>query len=254
MSSAKCPQCSKPALVGKSHCLEHHKEQQNYTYGLDHDLQQKIAGKYDPQKAAAALAWVSAVTKRQLPADLHEALKSGTVLCELVNAIWPGSVPKINQGSMPFVQRENLVNYINACKAKGMRETDCFVTGDLYEAANLGAVVDQICALGQLSNQKGFKGPALVISGGAVQVASPTAAFKVAPPPQVDMFAKSPAASAAPSHIQAPAPAAAAKPAPAPAATAAPSPPAGGAKFCGGCGTPRADQSVKFCGNCGGKF
>ena len=74
--------------------------------GLDHDLQKKMAGKYDPAKAQAVRVWIEAVTKRSLPSDLHEALKSGVVLCELINAIWPGSVKKINQGAMPFVQRE----------------------------------------------------------------------------------------------------------------------------------------------------
>ena len=60
------------------------------------------------------------------------------MLCELINAIWPGSVKKINQGAMPFIQRENIVAYLEAGKRAGLRETDCFVTGDLYEASNMG--------------------------------------------------------------------------------------------------------------------
>ena len=87
-----------------------------------------MAGKFDPNKAAAVRLWIEAVTKKSLPQDLHEALKSGVALCELVNAIWPGSVKKINQGSMPFVQRENIVAYLSASKGQGLRETDLFVT------------------------------------------------------------------------------------------------------------------------------
>lgn len=58
--------------------------------GLDHDLQLKMASKYDSGKAEAVRVWIEAVTKRSLPKDLHEALKSGVVLCELINGLWPG--------------------------------------------------------------------------------------------------------------------------------------------------------------------
>jgi hypothetical protein len=160
-----------------------------------------------------------------------------------------GSVPKINQGAMPFVQRENIVSFLSACKSKGMRETDLFVTGDLYEASNMGQVVDQLCALGQLASTKGYRGPQLVISGGAVQVASPHAVVKSNQAPQVDIFAK--AGNAQPAVLSSPPPVAAR-----PAAAAASSPPAGAgfSKFCGSCGTARADANVKFCSNCGNKF
>ena len=36
------------------------------------------------------------------------------------------------------MQRENIVSYLEAGKRAGLRETDCFVTGDLYEASNMG--------------------------------------------------------------------------------------------------------------------
>jgi hypothetical protein len=92
-------------------------------------------------------------------------------------------------------------------------------------------VVDQICALGVLAHNKGYHGPALVISGGAVQVASPQGRVSSEPPPQVDLFAaKSPNASPVAPAVPA-RPAAAASPAPSPSPPAAAS---GGAKFCGG--------------------
>lgn len=53
----------------------------------------------------------------------------------------------------------------------------------------MGQVVDQLCALGQLTASKGWKGPQLVISGGAVQVASSTTNVKTPAGPQVDIFA-----------------------------------------------------------------
>merc|ERR1712141_779315 len=71
-----------------------------------------------------------------------------------------GSVKKINKNKMAFKQRENIVNYLDACKKLGMRDTDCFVSQDLFEGDNMVAVIDQIYALGALSRKtKGFEGP-----------------------------------------------------------------------------------------------
>ena len=195
------------------------------------------------------------------------SLKSGVVLCELINTLFPNSVPKINQGAMPFVQRENIVAYINACKKQGQRETDCFVTQDLFEGSNMAQVIDQITSLGHLASTKGWRGAQLVISGGAVQVASAGSRVASAAPAQVTLTQPKyqPAttfAGASKSYNQAPS---AAPPAPAkssfspssPAAAASPKPassPAGGPKFCGNCGKPRTDMGAKFCGECGTKI
>lgn len=38
---------------------------------------------------------------------------------------------------MPFVQMENITNFLAACKNLGVAEVDLFVTVDLFEAKNM---------------------------------------------------------------------------------------------------------------------
>ena len=58
-----------------------------------------------------SLSWVEAVLGRDLGAaslkdqmDFQAVLRNGAVLCELINAIRPGSVKKINTMNAPFKQ------------------------------------------------------------------------------------------------------------------------------------------------------
>lgn len=78
----------------------------------------------------------------------------------LANKIQPGIVKKINNGKMPFVQMENINAFLMACKQLGVPDTDLFMTVDLFEAKNLGQVVQTLHALGRHSQKaKGFAGP-----------------------------------------------------------------------------------------------
>jgi len=69
MSSARCRAsgCSKSALSGKDFCLDHHKNQDNYAYGMDYELQKKMEEKWDPEKAKNAQNWIEALTKKKFP-------------------------------------------------------------------------------------------------------------------------------------------------------------------------------------------
>ena len=45
---------------------------------------------------------------------MQETLKSGVILCELVNRVQPRAVKKINSSEMPFAQRENIQSFCDA--------------------------------------------------------------------------------------------------------------------------------------------
>lgn len=60
---------------------------------------------------------------------------------------------------MPFVQRENITNYLTKCRELGMAEISLFVTQDLFEGDNLLSVVDNIFALSALGMKLGHGGP-----------------------------------------------------------------------------------------------
>jgi len=212
-----------------------------YHFGLDADIKKKFVEKYDPAKENAARVWIEALTRRKLSGSLQEELKSGVVLCELINAIQPGTVSAINKGSQPFVQRENIAAYLKGCKSLGMKETDLFVTQDLFEGDNIVVVIDNIFSLGIVAkNSRTFRGTQLVVSGGQV---------KIEGKPQA-------AASAAPQRAVPTKPTPSSPPASKPAASkpAAGGGGGGGPKFCASCGAARPSATAKFCAECGGSF
>ena len=86
---------------------------------------------------------------------------SGVVLCDLIDRVRPGCVAKPSASPMPFKQMENIGNYVEACRELGVPQQDLFVTVDLYEGKNLGAVVRNIHSLGRVAQALGFEGPAL---------------------------------------------------------------------------------------------
>eukprot|EP00004_Rigifila_ramosa_P010066 TRINITY_DN21858_c0_g1_i1.p1 TRINITY_DN21858_c0_g1~~TRINITY_DN21858_c0_g1_i1.p1 ORF type:complete len:194 (-),score=44.86 TRINITY_DN21858_c0_g1_i1:37-618(-) len=125
-------------------------------YGMDAELAAKRAAKNDPALTQQARDWISAVLHVELAADTQEALKSGEHLCNLINAIQPGSVKKVNTSTMAFKCLENLDMFINACKAYGVKDTDLFQPVDLYENKNMPLVIQCIHALGAKAGANGF--------------------------------------------------------------------------------------------------
>jgi len=150
------------------------KHADDYVFGMDKDIQNKMRAKFEQNagKQLQAQEWIGALVEglvfsqsednMERVQKMQEILKDGVVLCTLLNMIKPDSVKKINNTKMVFKQRENIVNYIEGCKAMGMPETDCFVTQDLFEGDNMLAVIDQIFALGSLSKTIAtYTGPTL---------------------------------------------------------------------------------------------
>ena len=67
------------------------------------------AAKYDRDLDRKARAWLEELVEEPFPTGLepemnsfHEALKDGVYLCKAMNALQPGSVPKVNQSKMAF--------------------------------------------------------------------------------------------------------------------------------------------------------
>jgi len=131
------------------------------SYGLDAELKAKQDAKYDKNLEREVIEWINALTTTTLtPQNIHEELKSGVVLCNLANKIKPGTVRKINNGKMPFIQMENINAFLVACKHLGVPDTDLFMTVDLFEAKNMGQVIQTLHALGRHSQKvANFPGP-----------------------------------------------------------------------------------------------
>jgi len=135
-------------------------------YGLDAELQQKREAQYDSRLESTAKEWIEHVTGAHLGSDFHEALKSGVVLCNLVNKLWPGKIKKVSTGSMPFAQMENIAAYLAACGSLGLLTHDLFQTVDLFEAKNMNQVITNVHALKRVS-ERGSSGGSSSSSGGS---------------------------------------------------------------------------------------
>lgn len=116
-------------------------------------------------KASLLRAWIAEVTGEPLPAesdDLSLELKSGVVLCALLNAINPGTVPKTQKSTMPFPMRENIKAFTDGARQLGVPEHENFETNDLFEASNMKQVLICLLSLGRHSeNVPGYDGPTL---------------------------------------------------------------------------------------------
>uniref|UniRef100_A0A671L8F4 Calponin n=1 Tax=Sinocyclocheilus anshuiensis TaxID=1608454 RepID=A0A671L8F4_9TELE len=70
------------------------------TFGLSADVRTKLAQKYDSQMEEALRMWIHEVTGRTVPDNFMEGLKDGVILCELINKLQPGSIPKVNYSAL----------------------------------------------------------------------------------------------------------------------------------------------------------
>ena len=83
------------------------------------DMRTKEEFKYSSELEDIVRRWLEAMTEQSLPSgqtQFAEALKSGVVLCKLINRISPGAVPKINSGNIAYLQMENINHYLKACR------------------------------------------------------------------------------------------------------------------------------------------
>lgn len=109
-------------------------------------------------------AWIEGVTfEKKGDQSMYQWLRSGEVLCRLANAVKPGLIPKINTGTVPFKQMENIIFFKDAARRVGVPEFSVFRTRDLYEEKNMGAVISclQAFASAVQASCPEFTGPIL---------------------------------------------------------------------------------------------
>eukprot|EP00761_Pharyngomonas_kirbyi_P011977 gb/GECH01012003.1/.p1 GENE.gb/GECH01012003.1/~~gb/GECH01012003.1/.p1 ORF type:complete len:290 (+),score=74.46 gb/GECH01012003.1/:1-870(+) len=130
-------------------------------YGLDRELAQKQAAKKDPKAEAEVRGWIEAVTGEKFASsDFQESLKDGVLLCKLANRIKPGSIKKVNNMKMPFMQMENINSFLEFAKNIGVSSHDLFMTIDLFEGKNIPQVIQCLYAIGSVAQSlPGYNGP-----------------------------------------------------------------------------------------------
>jgi len=140
-------------------------------YGMDLEIQQKMESKLveDLELEEAALDWIELLTGEEVD-DLHLSLKSGELLCRLINTIYPGTIAKYNKKNIPALHRENIQKYLAACEQLGVPKHELFTVPDLYDRRGLSAVLTNLYALGRITQQEcesnDFIRSSLMLKGG----------------------------------------------------------------------------------------
>ncbi|KAM4707984.1 LIM and calponin homology domains-containing protein 1 [Discoglossus pictus] len=81
--------------------------------------------------------WIEQVTGRSFgDKDFRTGLENGILLCELLNAIKPGVVKKINRLPTPIAGLDNITLFLRGCKELGLKESQLFDPGDLQDTSN----------------------------------------------------------------------------------------------------------------------
>jgi len=149
-------------------------------YGLDAELAHKTEGKLQPELVAKVIGWLEKVGQGHTKASVSgqqirfggdldvrrqfDCLKSGRLLCGVVNKMCPGIVPKVHVRPIPLMEQENIKMYLIACERLGMRKADLFVVSDLYEEKYLPAVLQNIICLARIASTiPSFSGPKLTV-------------------------------------------------------------------------------------------
>lgn len=131
--------------------------------GIYADYQKKRQEKYDVKLEVEVREWIEAVLGRKLEgATFRESLMDGTVVCELVNRLVPGTIKKIHKSPLVLFRRENFGFFQNACVKLGCKESETAVFEDVYDDRNMGLFLVNIMALARNVQYKpGYNGPIL---------------------------------------------------------------------------------------------
>jgi len=72
--------------------------------------------------------------------NLQRTLRSGVILCRIIQKVKPELMPRISARPLPFLQMENIHNFLNAAKELGVRPDNLFQTSELYEGTDMNKV------------------------------------------------------------------------------------------------------------------
>jgi hypothetical protein len=128
---------------------------------LADDVATKEEFKFDSEVATAVKTWLEDCLSITIT-DLINGIKSGVILCQLLNKIKPNTVSKIYEGGVAYLQMENVGRYIKGCLEIGMTHTEMFETNDLVNEKNLSMVLSHLYALASFVQRKpelNWKGP-----------------------------------------------------------------------------------------------
>lgn len=128
-------------------------------YGLDAETYLKMTSKEDPELEKKVAKWIESVMGIKFSSyDLGDQLKSGIVLCNLVNILKNGTIPKFNKRSKNgsdkihvLMEVENINLYLKACWKLGVPSSDLFTVNDLHQKRGMSSVVSNLISLSRIA-------------------------------------------------------------------------------------------------------
>lgn len=131
--------------------------------GIYADLANKRKAAYDVELEGRVRQWIEGVLGYTLEGpSFRESLMDGVAICELVNKLSPGKIPKIHRSKIAMFRRENFGFFQRACLDLGCKEAETCVFEDVYDDRNMGLFLTNILALARNTQYKpGYSGPIL---------------------------------------------------------------------------------------------
>ncbi len=125
----------------------------------DAELHSKREAQRDPEFELEVAKWVERAAAEPL-ADVHDlwmSLRSGVVLCNLVNKIVPNTIPRFAKTKLlPLMEMDNIQLYLKACWNLGVPSGDFFIVSDLYHNKSIHQVIQNLVSLSRVAAGLGF--------------------------------------------------------------------------------------------------
>ena len=86
--------------------------------------------------------WIETLLGQECVGTTHQWLRSGAVLCRLINAVNPGLIEPstVSESAEPMRQRSNIKQFLDCCGEMGLHEGDRFLIDDLYSNRDMKQV------------------------------------------------------------------------------------------------------------------
>lgn len=129
---------------------------------LDEDLKALRGAKFSQAAIEDIKSWIFLSVLKETPPNepLIESLKNGIALCKLANKLnapdetTNGDLIKWKESKMPFVQMEQISQFLNFARSYGVPEDELFQTVDLFEEKDPASVYQTLKSLSRYANKK----------------------------------------------------------------------------------------------------
>ncbi|OHT14673.1 hypothetical protein TRFO_14845 [Tritrichomonas foetus] len=130
--------------------------------GIYADLANKRSSQYDFVLEGQVKLWIEGNIRRKLNGNFRESLCDGVALCELINVIRPGMIPKIHQSKVTMFCRENFGFFQRSCIQLGCKDNETCVFEDVFENRNMNQFLLNIVSLARnIQYSPSYRGPIL---------------------------------------------------------------------------------------------